>query len=62
MGFLGILVIPSLGDSPQRTLFSADQAAASALNFQIVDTKDGTPIAADASEEVLKVRFVPKKK
>lgn len=45
-----------------RTLFSADQAAASVLNFQIVDTKDGTPIAAYASEEVLKARFVPKKK
>jgi lipoprotein len=45
-----------------RTLFSTDQAAASVLNFQIVDTKDGTPIAKNASEEVLKARFVPKKK
>ena len=45
-----------------NTAQQACYAAASALNFQIVDTKDGTPIAADASEEVLKARFVPKKK
>lgn len=45
-----------------QTLFSTHQSNAALLNFQIVDTKKGTPIPGHATEEYLKARFVPKKK
>lgn len=45
-----------------QTLFSTHQSNAALLNFQIVDTKKGTPIPDHATEEYLKARFVPKKK
>ena len=45
-----------------QTLFSTHQSNAAPLNFQIVDTKKGTPIPDHATEEYLKARFVPKKK
>jgi hypothetical protein len=45
-----------------QTLFSTHQSNAALLNFQIVDTKKGTPIPDHATEEYLRARFVPKKK
>ena len=65
-GFISLLETQAkVGDIPAIAVTAAVKVAnegANALDFKIVDNKDGSPIAKNTGAAELRKRFIPKKK